>query len=295
MCKPGDSDESPVSVVTLLGFASVGAAALAAAFLLLVRRRRRWLRRVRLARGRVSPRLPVILLHGLFGFDELAVGPVREKYFRGLTQRLDRLDARVHRVRVAPTASVARRAEQLVRTIEALSAKRVNLVAHSLGGLDARHALARLGLASRVASLVTIATPHRGTPIADLGSLLGGKLGVRRVVAATGWDVGAFDDLTTARTRVFNEEVRDVRGVWYGSVVAFAKGRSLNPLLWPTSAYLSRCAGPNDGLVPVTSQRWGEVVAEIEADHWAQIGWSRRFDPAELFEELLRELRGLGF
>jgi triacylglycerol lipase len=284
-----------VSAITILVLGLAAVAALVAGLVGLVRRRRRWLRRMRRARRRASPRLPVLLLHGLFGFDEVAVGPVREKYFRGLTQRLDRLDARVHRARVAPTASVGRRAEQLVRTIETLSAKRVNLVAHSLGGLDARYALARLGLADRVASLVTIATPHRGTPLADLGARLGGRLGVRRILTATGWDVGAFDDLTTAQARVFNRRVRDVRGVWYGSVVGFAKGRSLNPLLWPTYAYLSRREGPNDGIVSVASQRWGEVVAEIEADHWAQIGWSWRFDPAELFEELLRELRGLGF
>jgi len=38
------------------------------------------------------------------------------------------------------------------------------------------------------------------------------------------------------------------------------------------------------------------VVREIEADHWAQIGWwSRGFDATSLYEELLRELRGRGF
>jgi hypothetical protein len=47
--------------------------------------------------------------------------------------------------------------------------------------------------------------------------------------------------------------------------------------------------------VPVTSQHWGEVLAEIEADHWAQIGWSRHFDAAAFFEQILRELRGRGF
>jgi hypothetical protein len=36
------------------------------------------------------------------------------------------------------------------------------------------------------------------------------------------------------------------------------------------------------------------VVQEIAADHFAQIGWSHRFDAAELYAELLRELRGRG-
>ena len=259
-------------------------------------RRRRWLGRLRRTCGRVAPRYPVVLLHGLLGFDELAIGPARLAYFRGLTERIRAVGVDVHRPRVARTASVALRAEQLVRRLDQLSVKRVNLIAHSMGGLDARYAMAKLGLSGRVASLVTIGTPHRGTPLADLGSqVIGETLGLRRALTALGLDVEAFYDLTTARMAAFNERVSDVRGVWYGSVVAHAGRGSLHPLLWPAHRILSRRVGPNDGLVPLASQAWGEVVAEIEADHWAQIGWSRHFDAAELFEELLRELRARGF
>lgn len=259
-------------------------------------RRQRWLRRVRRARGRVGPRHPVILLHGLFGFDELEIGPARYAYFRGLTERLRRVGAEVERPRVARVGSVAARAQQLAHRIEGLSAKRVNVVAHSMGGLDARYAIARLGLSDRVASLITIGTPHRGTPLADLGThLLGEALGLRRAFGALGIDVTAFYDLTTARMAAFNDDVRDARGVWYASVVGWAAIRRTNPLLWPAHHYLSRLSGPNDGVVPFASQAWGEVLAEIEADHWAQIGWSRQFDAADLFEELMRELRGRGF
>jgi triacylglycerol lipase len=270
--------------------------ALAAAGALLWLRHRRWLRRVRRVCGRVGPRHPVVLLHGLLGFDELAIGPARLAYFRGLTGRMQQVGADVHRARVARAAAVAVRARQLARRIERFPAKRVNLIAHSMGGLDARWAIARLGLSERVASLVTIGTPHRGSPLADFGTrVLGERLGLRRVLDALGVDRAAFYDLTTRRMAAFNEKVRDARGVWYASVVAHAAGPSLSPILWPTHRYLSHAAGPNDGLVPLASQAWGEVLAELEADHFAQIGWSRRFDAAELFEELLRELRGRGF
>ena len=274
-----------MSIEVLLAIAALVALGLGAAAAVWLRRRR-WLRRVRRACGRVGPRHPVVLLHGLFGFDELAVGPARLPYFRGLTEPFQRLGADVHRLRVARTGRVSVRARQLARRIERLSAKRVNIIAHSMGGLDARYAIARLGLSERVASLVTIGAPHRGTPLADLG---------KRVLGAVGMEVEAFRDLTPARMAAFNEKVGDARGVWYGSVVAHATLRNLHPLLWPTHRYLSRCDGPNDGVVPLASQAWGEIVAELEADHWAQIGWSWRFDAAELFEELMRELRGLGF
>lgn len=280
----------PITIV--LGAAIFGLCGFAAVSWL---RRRRWLGRVRRARGRVGPRHPVILLHGLFGFDELEIGPARYAYFRGLTERLRRAGAEVERPRVARVGPVAVRAQQLARRIEGLSAKRVNVIAHSMGGLDARYAITRLGLAGRVASLVTIGTPHRGTPLADLGThVLGEALGLRRALGAVGVDVGAFYDLTTARMATFNERVHDARGVWYASVVGFAALRRTNPLLWPAHHYLSRASGPNDGVVPLASQAWGEVLAEIEADHWAQIGWSWAFDAAELFEQLLRELRGRG-
>jgi triacylglycerol lipase len=280
-------------LVAIAAAATLGLAAVSALFWL---RRRRWLRRVRRASARVGPRHPVVLLHGLLGFDDLVLGPARVAYFRGLTERLRRVGADVHRPRVARTASIAERGAQLAARIEALPAKRVNIIAHSMGGLDARWAIARLGLSERVASLVTIGTPHRGSPLADLGAgLLGEKLGMRRVLGGLGMDVAAFYDLTTARMAAFNRKVRDARGVWYASVVAHADGWSTSPLLWASHRYLSARAGPNDGLVPLASQAWGEVLLELEADHFAQIGWSRRFDAAELFEELLRELRGRGF
>ena len=283
-------------ILIILGLAAIGS--LTAAGVLLWLRRHRWLRRVRLARGRAQPRYPVILLHGLLGFDELEIGPARHEYFRGVTQRLRRAGIEVHRPRVAGAASVAVRAQQLARRIEELSDKRVNIIAHSMGGLDARYAVARLGLSERVASLTTVATPHRGTPLADLGTrVLGEKLGLRKVLATAGVNIQAFYDITTARMAAFNEAVEDARGVSYASVLASASrsNGNVNLLLRPTHRYLLARGGPNDGLVPVASQVWGEVLAQIEADHWAQIGWSRDFDAAAFYEELMRELRARGF
>jgi hypothetical protein len=58
---------------------------------------------------------------------------------------------------------------------------------------------------------------------------------------------------------------------------------------------LKKRAGDNDGLVPAASQRWGEVIARVEADHWAQIGWSDGFDTAELYLRVVQELKARGF
>jgi triacylglycerol lipase len=258
-----------------------------------LRRRRLPLRRAHLRR--TAPRYPIVLAHGLLGFDEIRVGRARHDYFRGVSARLERDGCVVHRCRVARTASIAERAAELTGFVRALPAPRVNLVAHSMGGLDARYALARLGLARSVASLTTVGSPHHGTPLADLGSGLARRAGAAAALARIGMRIDALHDLTTDRMADFNCAVRDARGVMYASVVGAPRARrAVSPILLPTWLWLGGEALPNDGMVPAPSQRWGDVVFEIEADHFAQIGWSRRFEAADFYAELMRELRGRG-
>jgi len=286
----------PGSWWALWAFLAALAVAVAALALYLWWRRR--LRRVRRRPRRrpARPRYPVVLAHGLFGFDEIEVAGARHAYFKGIPERLEESRWEVSLARVRGAASVKARAAELAECIRAVDAPKVNVVAHSMGGLDARYAISRLGMAKHVATLVTVGAPHLGTPVADLGAGLAARLGLRLALETAGVGLGAFDDLTVARMEAFNAEVADAPGVSYGSVVGIVrKKRHMNPLLVPTYLYLKARAGDNDGMVPAASQRWGEVLATIEADHWAQIGWSRRFDAAEFYAGLLRELRGRGF
>ena len=237
----------------------------------------------------------MVLAHGLLGFDQIRIGGARHDYFRGVSERLVREGCAVHRSRVAPTASIAARAADLAAFVEALDARRVNVVAHSMGGLDARWAIARLGTRRKALSLVTIGTPHRGTPLADAGASLAARAGLFLALRRVGIDVEAFHDLTTPRMAAFEEDVPDVRGVHYACVVgAPERKRDVSPILVPTFAWLRDAAGANDGMVPAASQRWGDVLRVVPADHFAQIGWTRRFDALELYAELLRELRARG-
>jgi triacylglycerol lipase len=218
--------------------------------------------------------LPVVLVHGLFGFDRIGIPGARFDYFRGIAKHLGSLGCHAHAVKLPAASSVPARAKELVAAIEALQHDRIDLIAHSLGGLDARYALAHLGLAKRVRSLVTVGTPHRGTPIADLA--LRGPIGwAQRVLRALGLPVEAVEWLSTEALERFNREVPDVPGVRYACVVGgMRRADSVVALpLVPAHAYLRKVAGANDGLVPIASQYWGETLAEIEADHFAQIGW----------------------
>lgn len=238
-------------------------------------------------------RYPVVLAHGFLGFSELNVRGQRQDYFRGVARHLESLGVTVFRPKVSPTASIETRAQELARAIESLPAPRVNIIAHSMGGLDARYAIARLGLATRVASLITVGTPHRGTPIALVGENNGlSKLGMRALLGRLG--VGALNDLNRDAMTRFNQDIIDVPGVWYASVIGRVDSERVNRVLKLSHSFITKRTGDNDGVVPVVSQRWGRTLFTIDADHWAQIGWFSNFDALRFYESLAATLRRRG-
>ena len=257
-----------LAVLTIIVVALI-VALLVAAVVVVVRRQK--------AAEQLAPRegvLPVVLVHGLFGFDRIGIPGVRFDYFRGIAKHLGALGCHAHAVRLPAYANVPARAKQLVVAIEALPHERVDVIAHSLGGLDARYALAHLGLSKKVRSLVTIGTPHHGSQIADM--VLQGPIGwAHKLLRVIGVPIEAVEWLSTEALARFNKEVPDAPGVRYACVVGgLHKKDSIVPLpLLAAHSYLRKCGGVNDGLVCVSSQYWGEVMAEIEADHFAQIGW----------------------
>lgn len=260
----------------------------------------RWLLRRARARRRPArpsgvPRFPVVLVHGMCGFDELSVFGWRPAYFLGIGQHLADLGVKVHRAQLPPLASVPDRAAALVRFVRDLGAERVNLIAHSMGGLDARYAISRLGAADQIASLVTIGTPHHGTPLADVVQLQPVRA-ARALVKRLGLASECLDWLTPARMAAFNREIADHPEVNYASVVCRAGERFLgrNPLLLAPHAFVRWRAGPNDGLVPAESQRWGEILSEVRADHWAQIGWFTVHDARPVYTEIVAHLARAG-
>jgi triacylglycerol lipase len=247
--------------------------------------------------GAVRTRHPILLVHGYFGFDVIGLSALRREYFRGVKKALQALGHEVFVARVSAAAGIELRAAQLAEQIKSIPAPRVNVIAHSMGGLDARLAIASHGLGERVASLITIGTPHHGTPLSDMASALGEWRSLRRSLGALGVHVDGLYDVSTQRMREFNREVPDCPDVMYGSVVGAVNldAGGVHALLATCHRYLLRRAGPNDGVVPATSQLWGEPLDELDADHWAQVGWFSRFDVQTFYAQLAERLayRGL--
>jgi triacylglycerol lipase len=226
--------------------------------------------------------LPVILHHGLFGTGDIRLGPVKLSYFRGIDRAIAQRGHPLIVTRVHPSSSVEHRARQLkeniLRQLSILGRERqkVILIGHSMGGLDARYAVAKLGLSERVAAVVTITCPHRGSPFADwIVKNLGQRLRGEQLVRLLHLDLQALDDLTTTRCAEFNEAVADVSGVRYFSVSAARPWTRVPPFALHSHHVVSAAEGDNDGLVSVHSSTWGEHLGVWPADHWHTI--NRRF------------------
>jgi triacylglycerol lipase len=218
--------------------------------------------------------IPIVLQHGLFGFGEFQFGSLKMSYFRGIDRALADRGHPVIVSRVHPTGSIAHRAAQLKHNIlRQLNSTdhpdgRVVVVAHSMGGLDARYMINRLRMADRVAALLTISTPHRGSPYADWClQHLGRRLGGLQLMSFLRLDVQAVSDLTTAACARFNEDVPDLPSVSYFSISAARPWRLVPPFFIHSHQLISHVEGDNDGLVSVSSATWGRHLETWPADH----------------------------
>jgi triacylglycerol lipase len=127
-------------------------------------------------------RYPIVLLHGINSSG--VEGTTNITGFYRVREALERDGHEVHAFSVPPFNSVAVRAGLTLAQIELVVTEwerrhpgmrgRVNVIAHSMGGLDARAAIqldapraARSYRPNWIASLTTISTPHRGSGVAD--------------------------------------------------------------------------------------------------------------------------------
>lgn len=255
---------------------------------------------------------PIVLAHGFFGFEDFA-GVDFIQYFQGVRADLAaRGETRVFTPTVDPFNDSVTRGKQLQAEVEDIvrrtGSRKVNIIGHSQGGLDARYvAHERPDL---VASVVTFATPHHGTPLADHFARLDHPFtswaldGAVQILGAPLWErigrdtsiVRSFRQFSSANIARFNRDYPDVPGIPYWSLTGRTAGSlggdacaaphappfvarwretrdTTEPLLKVPQVLLSGWSGaPNDGLVLVESARWGTFLGCVPADHFDEIG-----------------------
>lgn len=243
---------------------------------------------------------PILLVHGLFGFER--IGPF--ELFHDIKRTLRSAGARVFIPHLSATHTNEARGEQLLaqieRVLEGTGADKVNLIGHSQGALAARYAAA---IAPEiVASVTSISGPNHGSELADFlrKALTPGHLPeqVAEKVATLFADflsllsgdrhlpqnaIAALNALTTEGVSAFNEKYPQglpktwggkgserVNGVRYYSWSGTLQGNlldeglnALDPLngcFRAFARYFTIEAEQNDGMVGRFSSHLGKVI-----------------------------------
>lgn len=258
---------------------------------------------------------PVLMVHGVFFRDSRFFN-----YWGRIPDELIKNGAQVYYGEHASAASVAHSARELTERIESIvnqtGCEKVNIIAHSKGGLDCRYAAAFLGADKYIASLTTVNTPHSGCEFADYlltkvpdGTVKAVAKAYNGTLKKFGENEADFEaavrDLTASRCAELTAEMPCQNGFFCQSV-----GSRLNkagggkfPLNF-TYHLVKYFDGPNDGLVSEEAMCWGErhIFCETRGtrgiSHGDMIDLNREnipgFDVREFYVGIVSELREMG-
>lgn len=262
-----------------------------------------------------ATKYPILLVHGVFFRDSNILN-----YWGRIPAELKKNGALVYYGDQQSALSIKDSAEELSRKIREIINKtgceKVNIIAHSKGGLDSRYAIQKCGIAEYVASLTTVNTPHKGCKFADyllekapeylLNSVADQYNKIFSLIGDSSPDfISAARDLTTKACDEFNKSITDTMGVYCQSVGSVQKKATSGRFpLNITYHAVNIFDGENDGLVGVESFPWGEkyILNKPQGSrgisHGDMIDLNREnfdgFDVREFYVELVSDLKKRG-
>lgn len=264
-------------------------------------------------------RYPLLLVHGVFFRDSEKIN-----YWGRIPKELERNGAVIFYGNHHSASSVADSAAELTQRIKDIVSEtncgKVNIIAHSKGGLDCRYAVCLCGAENYVASLTTINTPHRGCGFADyllkripenvqekIAETYNSSL---KKLGDTSPDfISAVSDLTEKRCGELNQIMEKEKDK-FDNIFCQSVGSKLNkrtsgkfPLNF-TYELVKYFDGPNDGLVSEKSFQWGEkytfltVKGKRGISHGDMVDLNREnipgFDVREFYVQLVSGLKSMG-
>lgn len=259
---------------------------------------------------------PLLMVHGVF-FRDFAYF----NYWGRIPKELEDNGAKIfygnHQSALSVEESAKEIADRVRGIIEETGCEKLNIIAHSKGGLDTRYALSELGIAPYVASLTTVNTPHRGCEFADY--LLNKIPDAQKNAVASAYNnalkklgdsapdfMSAVTDLTASKCKELNKKISDAKGVYIQSIGSCMKKSSSGrfPLNF-SHKLVNVFDGENDGLVGKDSFKWGENYTYISVDgkrgisHGDVIDLNREnfkeFDVREFYVQLVKKLKDMGY
>jgi len=258
---------------------------------------------------------PILMVHGVFFRDWKYVN-----YWGRIPKELTNNGASIFYGNHNSSLTVEQSAEELEKRITEIinetNCGKLNVIAHSKGGLDMRYAISCLDMDKYVASLTTVNTPHRGSPIAGtavdklpekLVSTIGS--GYEKLFTKLGVDnidfLGSINGLTPEKCEELNGIMTDREGILYQSLGSTMS--SVVSAAFPLNAgyaILKHVGGDNDGLVCTDSMMWGDFLGVQKTfgrkgiSHGDIIDMTRKnipgFDVSEYFVDLVYRLKEKG-
>jgi triacylglycerol lipase len=209
----------------------------------------------------------------------------------------------------------------LLRVIEQTGCRKVNIIAHSRGGLDSRYMISVLGCERYVASLTTISTPHNGSKTMDI--LMNLPRAVLRPIGIVAdlWFRALGDsepDLYTSCRQFmtsyadeFNARVPDIDGIYYQSFATAMKSAGSDVLEALPHLVVERIDGESDGLVSVASAAHGNFrgvlrsatkrgISHVDAVDLRRRSFTRKSsaegvaDIVDVYVDIVRDLKARG-
>lgn len=234
---------------------------------------------------KISLNNPVILVHGIAARD-------KNLFWGRIPACLEALGIKVFFGNTDSWGPIESNANFLKKTVDEVlkecHCERVNIIAHSKGGLDARYLISSLNYADKVASLTTVSTPHRGSELVDyiLKNQTVYKPIVRKIVKSVVHLYGdkspdpyaILSELGTKSMVKFNANNPNRKNVYYCSCHSLMKRPWDDLTVFFSFNYLKKEVGANDGVVTLRSATWGENFRLIEGKKKAGISHAQIID-----------------
>ena len=260
---------------------------------------------------------PILLVHGIF-FRDLNYF----NYWGRIPKELIRNGADIYYGSQSSAASVRDCAYELKAVIENIvettGCEKVNIIAHSKGGLDSRYAASCLNMGDKIASITTVCTPHHGCEYADfllermsapLLHYIAAKYDstLKRFGDTNSDFIAGVTDLTAKRCEELNKEMILPEGIYCRSVGAYMSHASSAGFPLCFSFFIAKAFSKTnvDGLVDIDSMRFGEQFTLFKPktkrgiSHADVIDLMREdisgFDVREEYVKLVAELKAAGY
>ena len=241
----------------------------------------------------MPPKYPIVLVHGIIAHDR----PSIIKYWGRVPETLQEIGAKVFFGNTDAWGEIKSNAIILKTSIDKIldetKSKKINIIAHSKGGLDSRYFIWKYGYGDRIASLTTMSTPHHGAELSDFiyrQRILHSRI-AKKALKLFGKLYGDKNpalfklnyQLTTKYMKKFNDEILPDDRVYYQSIYSTMKNAFDDLLFFNSYRYIKKVNGDNDGFVSESSAKWGNNVTKIEGG----------ISHAEILDYNMRKISGI--